>query len=173
MSKIQKILHLSYFILIALLCRPFSLKADAFPHSPQALGGLVLSLELIGSYEISIQENNGLLFWGGMATVFSPIGLDFYGGPEAAIEVRHYFTSKKGKLYSGSLYAGGAFNIYREPYSAFTPGIKLTRIKSIDNSFKLEPYLSLSYPYYIEEKNFPFLPLLTIGCRMVIAKKNN
>lgn len=166
MSKISKILFLSHLFMIVILCKPHSLKADAFPHSPQSLGGLVFSLELIGSYEIQLQENNGILFWGGMATVFSPLGLEFYGGPEAAIEARHYFTSKKEKLYSVSFYAGGALNIIGEPYSAITPGIKITRIKSIPNSLQLEPYLSLSYPYYLEEKNFPFLPVLTIGCRV-------
>ena len=155
--------------LLVLLFKPYTLKADAFPHSSKSLGGLIFSLELIGSYEMVFSENNSLLLWGGYATVFSPFGLEVYGGPEAAVEWRHYFRSKKDKLWSFGLYAGGAYNIIGEPYSALTPGMKLTKIRKINKSLQMEPYMSISYPYYMEEGSFPYIPFLTLGCRFVFG----
>lgn len=144
--------------------------ADAFPKSPQALGGPVLSLELLGSLEIG--GKTSVLLWGGAAVVSSPLYIfKTYGGPEAAIELRQYFSVKEDRSWAVSLYAGAAYNLIGEHYSAFTPGLKLTRKRSRSQVFQTEPYISISYPYYIKEKATPFLPFVTFGYRFVFEKK--
>jgi hypothetical protein len=145
--------------------------ADAFPKSSKYLGGPVLSLELLGSYETLISGKGSTLFWGGIAVVSSPFyGFEINGGPEAAIEIRRYFSPKENKIWSYSLYAGIAYNFIGEKYGAFTPGLKLTRKKSINQLLQLEPYISLSYPFYFDGDH-PFLPYLTFGYRIVFEKK--
>ncbi|MBG0859456.1 MAG: hypothetical protein IQL11_08120 [Bacteroidales bacterium] len=158
-------------ILFMLLASGSSVFADAFPKSPEALGGPVLSVELLGSYEIGFKGKGGLLFWGGVAAVCSPIyKFEMRAGPEAAIEVRHYFSEKGNKKWCVSLYGGVAYNFIDENYGAFTPGLKLTRKKSINEFLHLEPYLGLSYPFYFGEGH-PWLPFLTFGYRVVFEKK--
>jgi hypothetical protein len=158
-------------ILFMLLASGSSVFADAFPKSPEALGGPVLSLELLGSYEIGFKETGGLLFWGGVAAVSSPLyKFEMRAGPEAAIEVRHYFSAKKNSMWSVSLYSGIAYNVIGEKYGAFTPGLKLTRKTTINRLIQLEPYISLSYPFYFEGGH-PWLPFLTFGYRVVFEKK--
>jgi hypothetical protein len=160
-----------YFILLLLLTSHYSVFADAFPKSSKSLGGPVLSLELLGSYEFGFKETGSFLFWGGIAAVSSPFyGFEINGGPEAAFEIRHYFSAKKNKIWSLSLYSGLAYNFIGEKYGAFTPGLKLTRKKSINQLLQLEPYISLSYPFYFDGEH-PFLPYLTFGYRIVFEKK--
>jgi hypothetical protein len=161
-----------YLILLLLLTSQYTLFADAFPKSSQALGGPVLSLELLGSYESGFREPGGFLIWGGIAVISSPFyGFEINGGPEAAFEVRHYFSEKENKKWSVSFYSGVAYNVIGDKYGAFTPGIKLTRKKSINRLLQLEPYMSLSYPFYFGGGH-PFLPYLTFGYRIVLEKKN-
>jgi hypothetical protein len=160
-----------YLILILLLTSRYTAFADAFPKSSQGLGGPVLSLELLGSYEFGFKETGGLLFWGGLAAVSSPLyGFEINGGPEAAVEIRHYYSAKENKIWSISFYSGIAYNFIGERYGAFTPGLKLTRKKSINQLLQLEPYVSLSYPFYFDGGH-PFLPYLTFGYRIVFEKK--
>jgi hypothetical protein len=144
--------------------------ADAFPKSFEALGGPVVSLEVLGSYEMRFKSNFGLSAWGGMATIFSPYGLDINAGPEAAIEFRKYFHEKENKIWSIGFYSGVAYNLINERYGAFTPGLKITRTKTVNNFIQLEPYISLSYPFYFGEGH-PLLPYLTFGYRLVFEKK--
>jgi hypothetical protein len=146
--------------------------ADAFPKSSEALGGPVISLELLGSFELKIKSGGGFLIWGGMATVFSPLYMDINAGPEAAFEFRKYFHERENKIWAFSFYSGVAYNLIGERYSAFTPGLKLTRKKSVNKLIQLEPYISLSYPFYFDG-NHPFLPYLTFGYRFVFEKKKN
>ena len=108
---------------------------------------------------------------GGMAFISSPFyGFEINGGPEAAFEIRHYFSENKNKIWAISIYSGVAYNFIGEPYSAFTPGLKLTRKKSISQLIQLEPYVSLSYPFYFGGEH-PYLPFLTFGYRIVFEKK--
>ncbi len=144
--------------------------ADAFPSSSEALGGPVLSVELLGSYEIGFKSNTGLLAWGGMAAVFAPFGWDLNAGPEFALEFRKYFHEKENKIWAFSVYSGVAYNFLGEPYGAFTPGLKITRKKTVNGFLRLEPYISLSYPFY-SDGNHPFLPYLTFGYRFVFEIK--
>ena len=146
--------------------------ADAFPKSSEALGGPVISLELLGSFEFKINHGGGFLIWGGMASVFSPFYRDINAGPEAAFEFRKYFHERENKIWSFSLYSGVAYNLIGEHYGAVTPGLKLTRKKSVSKLVQLEPYISLSYPFYFEGGH-PFLPYLTFGYRLVFEKKKN
>jgi hypothetical protein len=146
--------------------------ADAFPKSSEALGGPVVSLELLGSYEIGLKSNRGFLTWGGFATVFSPLYGDINAGPEAAIEYRKYFHEKENKIWSFSIYSGVAYNLIDNHYGAFTPGLKITRKKSVNALIQLEPYISLSYPFYFDGSH-PYLPYLTFGYRFVFEKKKN
>jgi len=147
-----------------------SLLADAFPKSSESLGGPVVSLEVLGSFEMRFKSNFGLTVWGGMATIFSPYGLDINAGPEAALEIRKYFHEKENKIWSVGLYSGVAYNIINEHYGAFTPGLKITRTKTINNFIQLEPYISLSYPFYFGGGR-PLFPYLTFGYRFVFEKK--
>ena len=142
---------------------------DAFPKSSEALGGPVFSLEFLGSCEKSFKSGAGLLAWGGLAGIFSPYGLDFNAGPEAALELRKYFHERDNLIWSFSLYTGAAYNLVGNRYGAFTPGVKITRKKSAGTALKLEPYLSLSYPFYFEGGH-PWLPFLTFGYRIVMEK---
>ena len=159
------------FILLLLLSTHPSVFADAFPKSSKSAGGPVLSLEFLGSYEFGFKDRGGALIWGGIAAVSSPFyGFEINGGPEAAIEIRHYFSPKKNKIWSVSLYSGLAYNFIGEKYGAFTPGLKLTRKKSINQLLQLEPYISLSYPFYFDGEH-PLLPFLTFGYRIVFEKK--
>lgn len=159
-----------FFLICLLMTVHFTAFADAFPRSPQALGGPVLSAELLGSLEIG--GKTSALLWGGVAAVSSPLYLfKTYGGPEAAIEFRRYFSVKEDRSWAFSVYAGAAYNLIGEHYSAFTPGVKLTRKRSRSQVFQTEPYISLSYPYYIEEKMTPFLPFVTFGYRIVFEKR--
>jgi hypothetical protein len=159
------------FILILLLSTHSSVFANAFPKSSRAAGGPVLSLEILGSYEFGFTEKGSALFWGGIAAVSSPFyGFEINGGPEAAFEIRHYFSPKENKIWSLSFYSGLAYNFIGEQYGAFTPGLKLTRKKSINQLIQLEPYISLSYPLYFDGGH-PFLPFLTFGYRIVFEKK--
>jgi hypothetical protein len=158
------------FIIILLLSEYRITYADAFPKSLEDLGGPVLSLELIGCFEYGFADNGSVLLWGGGAAVFSPFGLSLRGGPEAAVELRHYFVPKKNKIWSVSFYSGVAYNFIGEQYGAFTPGLKLTRKKTISPLIKSEPYISLSYPFYFEGGH-PLLPFLTFGYRFVFEKK--
>jgi len=160
-------LHSLSFILIFLINTYTPAWADAFPKSSEALGGPVFSLELLGSYEFRYSQHNSILFWGGFATVF-PL-FDINAGPEVAIEYRHYFSEKENKLWSFSLYTGAAYNFVREDYMAITPGIKLTRKKITRTSLRLEPYISFSYPFYLNGTR-PYLPSLTFGYRFVFEK---
>jgi hypothetical protein len=159
-----------YFVFLLLSSIHYYVFADAFPKSPRALGGPVLSLELLGSYEYAFREKGSFLLWGGYATVLSPLYGEINGGPEAAIELRHYFSPKKNKIWSVSLFSGVAYNIIGEKYGAFTPGLKLTRKKTISKLIRSEPYISLSYPFYFDGQR-PFLPFLTFGYRFVFEKK--
>ncbi len=161
-----------YFTILLLLTINSSVVADAFPKSPESLGGPILSLEFLGSYELEFSEKNSVLFWGGYATICSPLYLDINGGPEAAVEIRQYFSPKENKIWSISLYTGVAYNFISEQYGAFTPGLKLTRKKSINQLIQLEPYISLSYPFYFEGGH-PYLPFFTFGYRIVFEKKRN
>lgn len=148
----------------------YSAFADVFPKSPESLGGPVLSFELLGSCEIGFSERESLLFWGGYATVFSLYGLDINGGPEVAVEARHYFHLRENRSWGISLYSGLAYNFIGEQYGAFTPGLKLTRKRCISQLIQLEPYIGLSYPFYLEGGH-PYLPFLTFGFRIVLEKK--
>lgn len=159
-----------YSVFLLLLSIHYYAVADAFPKSPRALGGPVLSLELLGSYEIATGEKGSFLLWGGGAAVFSPLYREINGGPEAAFELRHYFSPKENKIWSFSFYSGVAYNFIGEKYGAFTPGLKLTRKKSISKLIQSEPYISLSYPIYFDGGH-PFLPFLTFGYRFVFEKK--
>ncbi len=148
----------------------YSVFADVFPKSPESLGGPVLSFELLGSCEIGFRERESLLLWGGYATVFSPYEMDINGGPEVAIEARYYFHLRENKSWAISLYSGLAYNFIGERYGSFTPGLKLTRKRSISKLIQLEPYVGLSYPYYFEGGH-PYFPFLTFGFRIVFEKK--
>jgi hypothetical protein len=160
------------FIIILLLSAYRVMFADAFPKSLEDLGGPVLSIELLGSFEYDFAGKKGLLIWGGGAAVLSPFGPTLRGGPEAALEIRHYFAPKKNKIWSVSLYSGVAYNFIGEQYGAFTPGLKLTRKKMISPLIQSEPYISLSYPFYFEGGH-PLLPFLTFGYRFVFEKKKD
>lgn len=156
------------FLSLSTFSRTF---ADAFPKTAKGLGGPVLSLEVLGSYELFTTERGSVLFWGGIAAVSAPFyGFEINGGPEAAIELRHYFAQKPGKSWAFSGYLGGAYSFISEKYGAITPGIKLTRKRSINQLLQMEPYISLSYPFYFD-REFPFLPSLTFGLRIVFEKK--
>jgi hypothetical protein len=146
--------------------------ADAFPKSSEALGGPVISLEILGSYELDLKSNKGLLAWGGLASVFSPFYFDIKVGPELAVEFRQYFHEKDNKIWAISVYSGVAYNLVDYQYGAFTPGLKLTRKKCISELIQLEPYISISYPFYFDGSH-PFLPYLTFGYRFVFEKKRN
>lgn len=161
-----KRIHPVFLLLIAVHYNSF---ADAFPKSPRGFGGPVLSLELLGSFEYGFKGNGSVLLWGGGAAVFSPLYLEINGGPEAAVELRHYFALKENKKWSISLYSGVAYNFIGEHYSAITPGLKLTRKKTISQLIQLEPYISLSYPFYSDGER-PFLPFLTFGYRFIFEK---
>jgi hypothetical protein len=63
-----------------------------------------------------------------------------------------------------------AYNFIGEKYGAVTPGIKLTRKLNINKLLQMEPYISLSYPFYFD-KELPFLPFLTFGYRFVFENK--
>lgn len=159
------------FIIILLSFTHSSVFADAFPKSSKGFGGPVLSLEVLGSYESAFTEKGSVLLWGGLATVSSPFyRFETNGGPEAAIEFRHYFSQKEKKSWAFSFYTGIAYNFIGEKYGAVTPGIKLTRKISINKLLQMEPYISLSYPFYFD-KELPFLPFLTFGYRFVFEKK--
>ena len=74
-----------------------SLLADAFPKSSESLGGPVVSLEVLGSFEMRFKSNFGLTVWGGMATIFSPF---YFGGgrplfPYLTFGYRFVFEKKK------------------------------------------------------------------------------
>jgi hypothetical protein len=155
-------------LLLVFSAIPFKVSADAFPKSSQGTGGPVLSAELIGMYEIGLKKHGGLSFWGGYATVLGPIGLEIYGGPEAAIEIRHYYTTKKDKIRALSFYTGVAYNIIGEQYGAVTPGVKMTWQKQLSKSCWSEPYISLSYPFYFEGDHV-VLPYITFGYRFVMG----
>lgn len=146
--------------------------ADSFPKSSEALGGPVISIELLGSYELDLNSDKSFMLWGGMATVFSPIYWDIKAGPELAFEFRHYFHKKDNKIWALSFYSGIAYNFINDNYGAFTPGIKITRKKSVSEHIQLEPYISISYPFYFDG-NRPWLPHLTFGYRFVFEKKRN
>jgi hypothetical protein len=146
-------------------------RADVFPYpkSSESLGGPVLSLELLGSREFRYNQHKSILFWGGFATVYAPYGFDINAGPEAAVEFRRYFAEKENKMWSFSVYSGIAFNFDGENYTAITPGIKLTRKRITRTPLRLEPYISLSYPFYLDGTR-PYLPNLTFGFRFVFEK---
>ncbi len=143
--------------------------ADVFPKSAESFGGLVVSAELLGSYEFVLSARNSISLWGGFATVLSPFGPDINAGPEAAAESRYYFSKKENKSWAISFYLGAAYNFINEKYSAITPGIKLTRKISVNKIIQSEPYISLSYPFY-NDSGRPFFPLLTFGYRFVLEK---
>ena len=165
MKTIRYIL-LSLFLGISAI---FQARADVFPKSSESLGGPVFSLELLGSREFRYNQHKSILFWGGFATIFSPYGYDINAGPEAAVEYRRYFAEKENKMWSFSVYSGIAYNFIGENYTAITPGIKLTRKKLTHTPLRLEPYISLSYPFYLDGTH-PFLPNLTFGFRFVFEK---
>lgn len=153
-----------------LQCEPVF--ADVFP--PYKHGGLAFSLEVIGSYELSFESNLSLLAWGGFAAVGSieqvayvPI-IQRNFGPEISIEFRNYFHQNENKKWAVSLYTGIAYDL-RYQYGAFTPGIKMTRKKAVNTLLQLEPYLSISYPFYFDGSR-AFIPYLTIGYRLVFEK---
>ncbi|KPK83709.1 MAG: hypothetical protein AMS27_12050 [Bacteroides sp. SM23_62_1] len=72
-------------------------------------------------------------------------------------------------MWSVSFYTGVAYNFIMEDYGSITPGIKLTRIKITCTPLRLEPYISLSYPFYFNGER-PYLPTLTFGYRFVFVK---
>ena len=145
--------------------------ADAFPKFPVTMGGgPVISLELLGSYEINFNSNAGILIWGGFASVFSPLAFEINAGPEIALEFRQYFSEKENKKWTFSIYSGLAHNYIGEDYTAFTPGVKITRKKTINHILQLEPYISLSYPFYFDG-TLPLLPDITFGYRIVLEKR--
>lgn len=126
-------------------------------------------MEFLGAYEKSFQSGAGLLAWGGLAAIFSPYGLDYNTGAEAVIELRKYFRESDNKIWAVSIYTGAAYNLVGNRYGAFTPGLKITRKKSVGPALKLEPYISLSYPFYFEGGH-PWIPFLTFGYRIVHEK---
>jgi hypothetical protein len=143
--------------------------ADVFPGSSRGIGGPVISLELLGSNEFRYGPHNSILFWGGFATLFAPVGPDINAGPEAAIEFRRYIAEKEKKMWSFSIYAGAAYNFIGEDYTAITPGIKLTRKRITRTPIRLEPYVSISYPFYLDGTH-AYLPYITFGYRFVFEK---
>jgi hypothetical protein len=144
-------------------------RADVFPGSSRGIGGPVISLELLGSNEFRYGPHNSMLFWGGFATLFAPVGPDINAGPEAAIEFRRYIAEKENKMWSFSIYAGAAYNFVGEDYTAITPGIKLTRKRITRTPIRLEPYVSISYPFYLDGTH-AYLPYITFGYRFVFEK---
>lgn len=161
-------------ILTLVLLISVNLRGDVFP--PYKTGGLAGSLEILGSYEIGFSSRTSLLVWGGWAgivsieqVVYIPI-LPFNTGPEAALELRRYFREKENKKWAFSIYAGTAYNLRYDRYGAITPGIKLTRKKTINRLLQLEPYISLSYPFYYDGGH-AFIPYLTFGYRIVLEKR--
>lgn len=161
-------------VIVLALIIPTELLADAFPKIPESLGGggPAFSVELLGSFEREFNNGHSLLAWGGMAALLAPVGLDISAGPELALEYRYYFHQRENIQWSFSLYTGMAYNLVGEHYGAFTPGWKITRKKSVSRLFQLEPYISLSYPFYFDGSR-PLLPTLTFGYRFVFEKKTH
>ena len=56
------------YLAIIFLLLPSLLKADII-YVPHRNGGIALSYELIGSYEIALQNNNTISLWGGYGGV--------------------------------------------------------------------------------------------------------
>lgn len=174
-------------ILIGLWSRP--LKADVI-YSPITEFGFVLSLELIGSYELHFTKYNTINFWGGAGAV-SPINSLFHPalGAEVAVEIRHYFKANGFKNFNIGLYTGFASMKAPQFYNGFdgyknsvgiVPGLKLAYKKRINSWLVGEPYLGISAPWYAD--NYKELSdhishsdpgfIVTLGLRIGINKVN-
>ncbi|MFW5804120.1 MAG: hypothetical protein ACOCWG_02695 [bacterium] len=180
----KKIKYLIFIIWII----PSTLKADVI-YSPYTRFGAALSLELIGSYELSFTKYNTINFWGGFGAVSMFNDLKYHGlGTELAIELRQYFKSNAYKNFNVGLYAGVAYMkhpyFYRGHLSGynnsfgFVPGMKLTYKKRLNSWLVGEPYIGISTPWY--DDNFKELfnwiyhsnpgLILTLGLRIGFNK---
>jgi hypothetical protein len=144
-------------ILIGLWSCP--LKADVI-YSPFTGVGFVISLELIGSYELHFTRHNTFNIWGGVGAVSQLNSLSHPAlGAEAAIEIRHYFKANRFQNFNIGLYTGFAsmkvpqfyhgFNGYKNSVG-LVPGLKLTYKKRINSWLVGEPYLGISAPWYAD-----------------------
>lgn len=151
---------------------------------PLKEGGLFLSTELIYSFENQLVKSNSCLLWGGIGCVWSLQYLTdnpAFGG-ELAFELRHYFNKTDFDRFNISLYTGTAFmrgpgyysRTKYESYWGFVSGIKIAYKALIRDEIIIEPYISLSYPIFINitdsEWVNPTLPHMTIGIRFGLEK---
>jgi hypothetical protein len=151
---------------------------------PMKEGGLFLSAELIYSFENQIVKSNSYLLWGGIGSVWLLPDLTdnpAFGG-ELAVELRHYFNRTTFSRFNISIYTGTAFmrgpryysGVKYESYWGFVNGIKTTYKVLIRNKIIIEPYVSLSYPIFLNitdsEVVNPALPHMTFGVRLGIGK---
>ena len=180
----KKIKYLIFIIWII----PSTLKADVI-HTPYTDFRTAISLEVIGSYELSFTKYNTINFWGGFGAVSMINELKYPAlGTELAIELRQYFKSTNYKNFNVGLYAGFAY--MRHPYFhhehlsghnnsvGFVPGLKLTYKKRINSWLVGEPYIGVSTPWY--DNNFGELfnwishsdpgLILTLGLRIGFNK---
>ena len=151
--------------------------------------GPSVSMEFIGSYELAFTRFNTLNFWGGAGMIFNPMTSPGPSlGTEMGIEIRHYFKERQFDKFNLSLYGGLGcmknykimhYKIYKEDNTfGLVPGIKLTYKKRISPLFVMEPYISLSYPFYNDHLGYLFdtsqeedqYLCLTLGFRIGLNK---
>ncbi len=170
-------------ILIIVILTPKIINADDVFY-PMKEGGFFLSTELIYSFENQIAKSNSYLLWGGIGSIWSVPYIKnnpAFGG-ELAFEIRHYFNKSDFERFNISAYTGTAFmrgpRYYSEAkyqsYWGLVSGIKTTYKVLIRNKIIVEPYLSVSYPIFLNISDSewvnPILPHVTFGIRIGIEK---
>ena len=151
-----------FSVLLILCLTATQAKADVIFNPYVQPGYPALSLEGMVSYEIPIGDFNTVDFWGGTGFV-SALG-QFYPpatGAEIAVEVRQYFNTGTFDKINFGLYAGLAMMNYplkynghvvrHETIAGMVPGFKMTWKKQLGSMFAVEPYLSVSNPFYSDE----------------------
>jgi hypothetical protein len=153
----------SGFSMILILCMNLpQARADVIFNPYQESGYVAVSVEGILSYELPFSDYNTVDFWGGAGFVsafsqFFPPAT----GAEIAIEVRQYFNTGTFDRIHFGLYTGLALMRYPEKYNGrvvdhemvtgIVPGFKMTWKQRISPLFAVEPYLSISKPFYTDE----------------------
>ena len=156
----KKILVSLYFFLLSTTI----IKADVI-FFPISEFGINFSFELIASYEIPFSQYNTISFWGGGGVVFPIYQTKNPAiGTEIALEIRHYFKNQRFSEFNLGLYAGLAYmhapyfygNELRgyEDLFGIVPGIKLTYKQNVKNKMIIEPYVSISIPWYNDLDSF-------------------
>ncbi len=183
----------NYFLVISFILICHVSKADVI-FAPASIPGVrnhfAWSLEGIVSYEMAFTKLNSVNLWGGMgfvSTLNHPLPPAL--GTEAAVEFRQYFVKNKFAGINLDVYLGLAYMLYPQEYPSYNgkywnstvglvPGIKLTYKIKLKKFLVMEPYVSLSAPWYayqglnLSDRIFNDKPdrILTIGIRIGFNK---